>query len=97
MGTTQQAEINRLNKKYQLDGEGREESREKHMLAVRTVPRAVKEGIESPKKKGKKSEISREFLRLVAVHTIWNRLVIRLRIYGGSGVHTLMSCYSSMD
>ena len=69
-GMTQEQFIVFINNKYKLDGEGREESREKHMVALSTVRRAVangKVGV-SPKKKGRKANISRDFLKLVALH-----------------------------
>merc|ERR1711957_1094490 len=59
-----------LNNKYHLDGEGRENSREKHRLSLRTIQRLVKKeqiGV-TPSKKGVKPKISREFLRLAAIH-----------------------------
>ena len=60
---TQQGIIDSLNKKYNLCGEGRD-TREKHMLALRTVQRLVgdkKIGV-TPEKKGRKAVISRAFL-----------------------------------
>jgi hypothetical protein len=38
---TQQQYVDELNTKYNLDGEGREGTREKHMLAVQTIRRLV--------------------------------------------------------
>lgn len=69
-GRTQQQIVDYLNHKWNLDGEGKEDSREKEMLTVRTVRRAVEQGRigTSPQKKGAKPKISRDFLRLVALH-----------------------------
>ena len=68
---TQQEYIDNVNKEFSLDGEGREGSREKHMLSISTVARAVRNGQVGvpPQKKGKAPKISRDFLRLVALHT----------------------------
>ena len=65
-GNTQQQIVNALNHKWNLDGEGKEDSREKEMLSVRTVRHAVDEGRigVSPQKKGAKAKINREYLRL---------------------------------
>ena len=69
-GTTQQMIVDRLNKKFKLSGVGRDGSREKHMLQVRTVARLVNKGTigNTPEKRGKKPAISRAFLKLVACH-----------------------------
>jgi len=67
---TQLEIITKINDKYHLDGEGRENSREKHRLSLRTIQRLVKQeqiGI-TPCKKGVKPKISRDFLRLAAIH-----------------------------
>ena len=67
---TQLEIITKINDKYHLNGEGRENSREKHMLHVRTIQRLVKNeqiGV-TPNKRGVKHKISREFLRLAALH-----------------------------
>ena len=67
-GTTQQKIVDVLNKKYHLIG--RDESRERHVLAVRTIQRLVANrqvGV-TPKKKGPKPKISRDFLQLIATH-----------------------------
>ena len=67
---TQQGIIDNLNKKYMLHGNGRDGSREKHILGVRTVQRLVaKEQVGvTPQKRGPKPKISREFIHLVALH-----------------------------
>eukprot|EP00956_Cyclotella_meneghiniana_P019141 scaffold32561_cov32-Cyclotella_meneghiniana.AAC.2 len=51
-------------------GGGKENSREKNMLAVSTLRRAVKDGNfgVSPKKKGRSARVSRNWMELVAVH-----------------------------
>ena len=51
---TQQEYIDKLHVKYTLDGEGKDGCREKHILALSTIRRAVSKGIVgvSPKKKG---------------------------------------------
>ena len=69
-GTTQQSIVDQCNKKYKLNGEAREGSREKHMLKVRTVQRLVAKGQigSTPEKRGAKPAISRSFLKLVALH-----------------------------
>ena len=67
---TQLATINNLNNKYHINGKGRENSREKHILSVHAIQRLVaKEQIGvTPNKKGSKPKISCEFLRRVALH-----------------------------
>ena len=62
--------IDDLNQKYGLDGAGREGYREKHMLSVRTVQHLVMNGqiASSPIKRGKKPVISRNLMRLIALH-----------------------------
>ena len=67
---TQQQYLDQLNRKYQLDGQGQEGSREKKKLTITTVYRAVRNGTvgSSPKKKGRNATISRDFLKLVALH-----------------------------
>jgi hypothetical protein len=67
---TQQQVIDDLNLEFGLDGEGKENSREKKMLVLRTVRRAISNGHVglSPLAKGKSAEISREWVELVATH-----------------------------
>ena len=69
-GKTQQQIVADLNIKWSLDGEGREGVREKHILNVRTVFRAVQSGTigTTPKKKGRAARISRDFFALIAKH-----------------------------
>ena len=65
---SKQAIVNGLNKKYSLDGEGKEGSREQGKLTLRTVDRWVETGRTEPPKKGRAQKIDRSFLRLVALH-----------------------------
>ena len=67
---SQQEHIDNINKKWSLDGEGKEGSREKDILSLSTITRAVRQGNigVSPQKKGKSTKISRDFTRLIAVH-----------------------------
>ena len=67
---TQTQIVNDLNQKYGLDGAGREGCREKHMLSVRTVQHLVMKGeiASSPIKRGKKPVISRNLMKLIALH-----------------------------
>ena len=62
--------IAKYNKQFNLDGDGKQLSREKKMLNKSTLKRAMSKGIigESPKKKGKPAKIDRDYLRLVALH-----------------------------
>ena len=59
-----------MNPRYNLDGEGRENSREEYKLAVRTIRHLVAsdEIGTTPSKLGNKSKISRKFLKLVTLH-----------------------------
>ncbi len=65
---SQQSICDELNKKYSLDGEGKEGSREQGKLTVRTVSRWVDAGNTEPPKKGRGQKIDRGLLRLVALH-----------------------------
>lgn len=65
---SQQSICNELNRRFSLDGEGKEGSREQGKLTVRTVSRWVDNGIIEPPKKGRAQKIDRCLLRLVALH-----------------------------
>ena len=69
-GRTQKQIIDDLNQKYGLDGAGRDGNREKHMLSVRTVQHLVMKGEigSSPVKRGNKPAISRNLMKLIALH-----------------------------
>ena len=66
----QQYFVDQANKKYNLDGEGKENSREQKRIALSTVLRYIEKGRvgKSPAKKGRQQSISRNLLRLVALH-----------------------------
>ena len=59
-----------VNRKWSLDGEGKEKTRKKNVVALSTVTKAIRAGEvgTSPHKKGHKAKIDRDFLRLVALH-----------------------------
>ena len=67
---TQQKYIDKLNRQDSLDSEGRENTREKDMLATWTIRRLVTAGAigTTPKKRRNQPTISRDFLNLVAFH-----------------------------
>jgi hypothetical protein len=67
---SQQAIIDDLNEEYRLTGVNKENSWEKNMLSLATVKRYVSQGLidTTPLKKGKTPEISRNWMKLVAVH-----------------------------
>ena len=67
---TYQDIVDKYNKQFNLDGHGRENSREKRKLNVSTLAKSVDKGMIgcSPKKKGRKEKIDRDFVRLVALH-----------------------------
>ena len=67
---TQQGTLVTLNNKYRLCIEDRNNTRENHMLAERTVqPYITANKIDvTPKKKGANTKISQEFIKLVTLH-----------------------------
>jgi hypothetical protein len=66
----QQWFVDKANEKYNLDGEGKENSREQKRVSLSTALRQIEKGQagKSPAKKGRKKRISRNLLRLVAIH-----------------------------
>ena len=90
-GTTQQPIVGRCNKKFKLNGEAREGSREKHMLQQHLVAKGQIGS--TPEKRGAKPEISRSFLKLVALHVNMEQVGVHgkmsvLKIFAGNGPHS---------
>ena len=86
---SQQKYINALNRQYNLDGEGRVNSREKHKLVVRTIRYLVASGTIGTtfSKCGNIRTISRNFMKLVALHVHMEQVGVNGKMLTNQNAH----------